>query len=93
MIHHFLQSLHDTLTILLQSQIDKRTVLDNLDLVTIAIDESVDDGVILETDSAAVANRVTRTRPDTIEVQLNEQTFMNAYTNFRDKVAQRLSGL
>lgn len=93
MIHHFLQSLYDTLTILLQSQIDKRTVLDNLDLVTIAIDESVDDGVILETDSAAVANRVTRTRPDTIEVQLNEQTFMNAYTNFRDKVAQRLSGL
>lgn len=30
--------------------------------------------VILETDSAAVANRVTRTRPDTIEVQLNEQS-------------------
>lgn len=32
------------------------------------------DSVILETDSAAVANRVTRTRPDTIEVQLNEQS-------------------
>ena len=46
MIHHFLQSLYDTLTILLQSQIDKRTVLDNLDLVTIAIDESVDDGYV-----------------------------------------------
>ena len=82
MIHSFLQSLYDTLTILLQSQMDKRTVLDNLDLVTIAIDESVDDGcvgatdrsIILETDSAAIANRVTRTRPDTIEVQLNEQS-------------------
>ena len=82
MIHSFLQSLYDTLTILLQSQVDKRTVLDNLDLVTIAIDESVDDGcvratdrsIILETDSAAIANRVTRTRPDTIEVQLNEQS-------------------
>lgn len=47
MIHSFLQSLYDTLTVLLQSQIDKRTILDNLDLVTIAIDESVDDGYVL----------------------------------------------
>lgn len=46
MIHSFLQSLYDTLTILLQSQIDKRMVLDNLDLVSIAIDESVDDGYV-----------------------------------------------
>ncbi|SHO79309.1 Similar to S.cerevisiae protein RET3 (Zeta subunit of the coatomer complex (COPI)) [Malassezia sympodialis ATCC 42132] len=95
MIHSFLQSFYDTLSVLLQSQIDKRTILDNMDLVTLALDESIDDGIILETDSAAIANRVTRPRSDTIEVQINEQTLLNAYTNFREKtrVAQRLSGL
>lgn len=74
MMHSFLTSLYETLSVLLQSQVDKRTILDNLDLVTLAIDESVDDGVILETDSAAIANRVTRPRPDSIEVQINEQS-------------------
>ncbi|WFD39880.1 Golgi-to-ER vesicle coat component [Malassezia japonica] len=93
MMHSFLTSLYETLSVLLQSQIDKRTILDNLDLVTLAIDESVDDGVILETDSAAVANRVTRPRPDAIEVQITEQTLLNAYSNFRDRIGQRLSGL
>lgn len=44
MMHSFLMSLYEALSILLQSQIDKRTILDNLDLVTLAVDESVDDG-------------------------------------------------
>lgn len=46
MIHSFLQSLYDSLNVLLQSQVDKRTILDNLDQVTIAIDESIDDGCV-----------------------------------------------
>ena len=46
MMHSFLTSLYETLSVLLQSQIDKRTILDNLDLVTLAIDESVDDGYV-----------------------------------------------
>ncbi|WFD07450.1 iqgap- protein [Malassezia vespertilionis] len=87
MMHSFLGSLHDALNVLLQGQIDKRTVLDNLDLVTLAIDECVDDGIILETDSAAITNRVTRPRADATEVQITEQTLMNAYTNFRDRYA------
>lgn len=105
MIHSFLQSFYDTLSVLLQSQIDKRTILDNMDLVTLALDESIDDGcvcaadrrIILETDSAAIANRVTRPRSDTIEVQINEQStslcltaaLLNAYTNFREKYVRQ----
>lgn len=46
MIHSFLQSFYDTLSVLLQSQIDKRTILDNMDLVTLALDESIDDGCV-----------------------------------------------
>ena len=44
MMQSFLSSLYDSLDVILQSQVDRRTILDNLDLVTLTIDESVDDG-------------------------------------------------
>ncbi len=46
----------------------------NLDLVTLALDETVDDGIILETDSTTIASRVSRPRPDVNEIQINEQS-------------------
>jgi len=74
MLSCFLQSLYDALEILLQNQVDKHTIQENLDLVTLALDECVDDGIILETDSSAIAQRVTRPRPDAIDVNINEQS-------------------
>ena len=74
MMQSFLTSLFDALEVILQSQVDRHTVLENLDVVTLAIDETVDDGIILETDSTAIAGRVTRPRAETIEVQINEQS-------------------
>lgn len=47
MMQSFLNSLYDALDVILQSQVDRRTVLDNLDLVTLTIDETVDDGCVL----------------------------------------------
>lgn len=44
MMQSFLSSLYDSLDVILQSQVDRRTILDNLDLVTLTVDESVDDG-------------------------------------------------
>lgn len=37
---------------------DRRTILDNLELAMLTIDELVDGGTILETDSQAITNRV-----------------------------------
>jgi hypothetical protein len=34
--------------------------------------------IILETDAAAIAGRVTRPKPDTTDIVINEQTLMNA---------------
>ena len=55
---NMLTTLHDALSALLRAPPDKRLLLDNFDTLLIAIDEMVDSGMILETDSAAVANRV-----------------------------------
>ncbi|CDR98874.1 hypothetical protein [Sporisorium scitamineum] len=75
---------------LVRHQVEKRAILENLDLVTLALDETVDDGIILETDSTTIASRVSRPRPDVNEIQINEQTIMSAYSSLKERVAQRI---
>ena len=41
-----------------RGQVDKRTMLDNLELVLLTIDESLDHGQIMEIDAMAVVSRV-----------------------------------
>ena len=48
----------DAVSILLRGAVEKRTVLENLDLVLLALDEIVDGGVIMETDPATIAGHV-----------------------------------
>jgi hypothetical protein len=52
--------------------------------------------IILETDSVAIASRVSRPKADVgvgvnlSDITINEQTIMQAFSNLRDKAAQRL---
>jgi len=73
-------ALRDSLNFLLKNSIDKRTVIENYDLVSLAIDEIVDDGVILETDPMIVATRVSRPPAQdssSMKVDLSEQGLLN----------------
>jgi hypothetical protein len=49
--------------------------------------------IIVDTDAAAIASRVSRTRPDTTEIVINEQTIMNAYQTVKEKMQQRMGQL
>ena len=49
----------DSITLLLRNAVEKKTVLENLDLVLLAMDEIVEGGLILETDPGVLATRVT----------------------------------
>ncbi|WVQ69741.1 hypothetical protein V865_007928 [Kwoniella europaea PYCC6329] len=93
MLNQTLSAFTDSVHLLLRGQIEKRNVLEGLDLVLLAADETVDDGIILETDAAAIAARVSRPKADTTDIVINEQTLLNAYTSFRDKVSQRIQQL
>lgn len=53
-----LEAIFDTVSILLKGQVDKRTMLDNLELILLTIDEVLDHGQIMELDAAAVVSRV-----------------------------------
>ncbi|KAJ9515599.1 hypothetical protein QJQ45_021704 [Haematococcus lacustris] len=47
------------LLLLCRQQVEKKTVLENLDLVLLCMDEIIDGGVILETEPQTIASRVT----------------------------------
>lgn len=106
MLHSALIAFFDALSLLVRNQVEKRAVLENLDMVLLCLDETIDDGsegqfvnvslsyifsrIILETDSTAIASRVSRPKADTTEIIINEQTLMNAYQTVKERVQQRI---
>ncbi len=49
--------------------------------------------MIVETDYATIASRVTRPRQDASDIVINEQTIMNAYQTVKEKMQQRMGQL
>jgi coatomer subunit zeta len=60
----------------------------------LAIDEIVDDGIVLETDPVAIASRVSRPPVQDITavkgIDLSEQAIMNAWEFGKMKLSERL---
>ncbi|KAL9034765.1 MAG: hypothetical protein Q9214_006895 [Letrouitia sp. 1 TL-2023] len=87
-------ALRDALSILLKNSTDKRTVIENYDLVSLAIDEIVDDGIILEIDPVVVASRVSKPPaqdiPSVKNIDLSEQGLMNAWEFGKNKFVERM---
>eukprot|EP01089_Gocevia_fonbrunei_P018801 TRINITY_DN6463_c0_g1_i2.p1 TRINITY_DN6463_c0_g1~~TRINITY_DN6463_c0_g1_i2.p1 ORF type:complete len:166 (+),score=36.03 TRINITY_DN6463_c0_g1_i2:119-616(+) len=48
----------DSLIILLRSEVHKISILENFDYVLLVIDETIDEGIIFETDTTAIVQRV-----------------------------------
>jgi hypothetical protein len=88
MLQAALTSFFDALSLLLRNQIEKRAVLENLDLALLCLDETIDDGIIIETDSTTIASRVSKPRAETTEITINEQSLMNAWISVREKMTQ-----
>ncbi|XP_053646197.1 coatomer subunit zeta-1 isoform X2 [Cherax quadricarinatus] len=53
-----LSCLYDAVSAILRKNVEKRTLLDNLDIIMLALDEICDGGVPLETDPQVVTQRV-----------------------------------
>ncbi|KAJ9624126.1 Golgi-to-ER vesicle coat component [Taxawa tesnikishii (nom. ined.)] len=94
LLYSVILALRDSLNILLKNSVDKRTIIENYDLVSLAIDEIVDDGIILETDPVIVASRVSRPPvQDMTSVQgidLSEEGLMKAWQFGKMKLGERL---
>ncbi|KAI0645147.1 coatomer protein [Trametes meyenii] len=93
MLHSALVAFSDAVHMLLRNQVEKRGVLENLDLVLLCLDETIDDGIIVETDSTTIASRVSRPKADTSDIVINEQTLLSAYQTVKEKMQQRIGQL
>jgi len=80
----------DAVSLLLRNQVEKRSILENLDLVLLCLDETIDDGIVVETDSTTIASRVSRPKADATDIVINEQTIMSAYQTMKEKMQQRM---
>lgn len=84
-----LQGFFEAVSLLLRGAVEKKTVLENLDLALLAIDEIIDGGLILETDAATVASRVAMRGADDGPAT-SEQTFSKAFANAKEQLARSL---
>eukprot|EP00128_Syssomonas_multiformis_P016880 Colp12_sorted_trinity150504_noHs@9777 len=83
-----LNAFYDALALLLRNQVEKRVVIDNLDGVLLALDEVVDEGVILEADAHLIASRVVL-RGDN-DIPLSEQTISQALQTAKEQLARSI---
>ncbi|XP_017884752.1 coatomer subunit zeta-1 isoform X1 [Ceratina calcarata] len=66
-----LNCLYDSVSQILRKNVEKRAVLDSLDIVMLAMDEICDGGIILDADASSVVQRVALRTDD---IPLGEQT-------------------
>ncbi|KAF8942404.1 Golgi-to-ER vesicle coat component [Haplosporangium bisporale] len=85
-----LNAFSDAVSMLLRHQISKRVILENLDLVVLALDETIDEGIVLETDPSAIVARVSKPRENLSDVPLSEQTLIQAYQTAKEKFGTAL---
>ncbi|KAJ1997142.1 Golgi-to-ER vesicle coat component [Coemansia thaxteri] len=78
----------EALSLLLKHNVDKRNLLDNLDMVVLALDEAVDDGIALETDPNVIASNVSKRGVDSIDAlttSINEQALLDMYKQAKER--------
>lgn len=97
LIYSLTTNLFESLNILLDNALDKTTVLEKYDLVSLAIDEAIDDGIILEIEPAVIVSRVTNppsgsgiSNDKNIHIDLSEKGLFNALSFASKKIGERL---
>ncbi|KAG8100022.1 hypothetical protein GUJ93_ZPchr0013g37337 [Zizania palustris] len=88
-IANVLQGFSDSIGLLLRGDVEKRTALENLDMILLCIDEIIDGGIILETDANIIAGKVASNAVDG-SAPFSEQTISQALATAREHFARSL---
>ncbi|CCX09326.1 Similar to Coatomer subunit zeta; acc. no. P53600 [Pyronema omphalodes CBS 100304] len=94
MLFNVALAMRDTLLLMLRNAVDKRTIAEHYDMVSLALEEMVDDGVILETDPQLILQRVTKLPqndiPNIKDIDLSEKGLLNAWEFGKKHLAEKL---
>lgn len=98
LIYQLLSNLNESLNILLDNTLDKLTILEKYDMVSLCVDEAIDDGIILEIDPSVLVSRVTNPPSNMSlgqdlnlnKIDLSEKGFLNALSFASKKIGERL---
>lgn len=95
MLYSLTSNINEALTILLDNSLDKGTVLDKYDMVCLCFDEAIDDGIVLEIDTAIIVSRVTNPPsssaiPNDLHIDISEKGLFNALSFASKKISERL---
>lgn len=78
-----LNCLFDSISQVFRRNMERKYLMENMDLVLLTIDEICDNGILMEMDSSQVANRVNFRETD---VPLGEQTVFDVLRSARDQL-------
>uniref|UniRef100_T1JLE9 Coatomer subunit zeta n=1 Tax=Strigamia maritima TaxID=126957 RepID=T1JLE9_STRMM len=78
-----LNCLYDSVSQILRKNVEKRSLLDNLDIIMLALDEICDGGILLEADPSSVVQRVALRTDD---IPLGEQTVAQVFQSAREQL-------
>jgi len=78
-----LDCVYNSVAQILRKNVDRRSLLDNLEIVMLAMDEMVDNGIILEVDPAVLVNRVALRTDD---IPLGEQTVAQVLQSAKEQL-------
>ncbi|KAL5229757.1 hypothetical protein ABZP36_028533 [Zizania latifolia] len=84
-----LQGFTDAVDSILRNNVDKRTALENLDLILLCLDEIVDGGIVLETEGSVIAEKVSAHGVEGA-TSLAEQTLVQALATAREHFTKSL---
>lgn len=82
-----LDAAFEAISSLLRKQLDRRTLLDNLELVLLAVDELIDCGVILEIDQKAIKNRVLMQDTNSSDPNIGDMTISEAFEKAKEQAS------
>ncbi|GLE10027.1 hypothetical protein PINS_up022001 [Pythium insidiosum] len=82
-----LDAAFDAVSTLLKGRLDRHVLLDNIELVLLTLDEVVDGGMILETETPSITNRVLMRGADN-EVPISELTISQAFASAREQFSR-----
>lgn len=78
-----LNCLYDSVNQILRKNVEKHTLLENLDIIMLALDEICDGGILLEADPTSVVHRVALRAED---MPLGEQTVAQVLQSAREQL-------